>query len=102
VDRLERILQEKRETLVRNRKWRLSKAIEKMKFVRIELLSRMHLIDKGHEKRIPERNQKDYLAKKRGRNELKFPTDNILWSDDLYHLSAQGKSLCSQSKRTSL
>ena len=82
-----------------NRKMILEDAIYKMKFVRVELLSRMRAFQDGlastmdHEDKVSV-----YHAATAKGNQIVFPSDGILWSDELFNMTAEVKNLCIQGK----
>ena len=83
-----------------NRERILEKALYKMKFVRIELLSRMRSLSEGLLKGKGKWNKVDMLktyssaSVKRLRNQLEFLYDGMLWSDEIFHLSAEVRNEC--------
>ncbi len=84
-----------------NREKILESALYKMKFVRIELLSRMHAVAQGLKDQLPTQDMvKRYeSAPARSlRNEIAFPHDGMFWSDELFNLSAEVSNQCMQGK----
>lgn len=76
-----------------NRQKLLETALYKMKFVRLELIARMRQVQMKMQVAGADsiNIQQAATAKK---NQLKFPHDGKLWSDDLFHMSAEVKNMC--------
>lgn len=76
-----------------NRNKLLETALYKMKFVRIELLSRMRQFELSRPIASGEelRNQEAISAK---RNQLRFKNDGVLFGDELFHMSASVTNKC--------
>lgn len=77
----------------KNRKTLLETALYKMKFVRIELLSRMRQFDLNQ----PIANSDEVrvqLAATAKKDQLKFKNDGILFGDELFHMTAKVKNKC--------
>lgn len=76
-----------------NRQKLLETALYKMKFVRLELIARMRQVQMKMQVAGADSItvQQAATAKK---NQLKFPHDGKLWSDDLFHMSAEVKNMC--------
>jgi hypothetical protein len=76
-----------------NRKTLLETALYKMKFVRVELLSRMRQyelnqpIANGDEVKVQ-------MAANAKKDQLKFKNDGVLFGDELFHMSAKIKNKC--------
>lgn len=82
-----------------NRKKILEDAIYKMKFVRVELLSRMRAVKEGLASNIAGGDQVSrYQAATAKSNQIVFPSDGMLWGDELFNMSAQVKNLCIEGK----
>ncbi len=81
------------QTQWKNRNTLLETALYKMKFVRIELLSRMRQFDlkrsvaNGDEVRTQ-------MAANAKRNQLRFKNDGVLFGDELFHMSASITNKC--------
>lgn len=77
----------------KNRNAILESALYKMKFVRVELLSRMRQFElnrpiaNGDEVRVQ-------LAATAKRGQLKFKNDGVLFGDELFHMTASIKNKC--------
>lgn len=83
----------------RSRKEVLEAAIYKMKFVRVELLSRMRAFNEGLAQNLSQQDQvQTYQAARAKGNQIVFPSDGIVWSDELFNMSAEVKNLCLQGK----
>ena len=71
----------------------LETALYKMKFVRVELLSRMRQyelnqpIANGDEVRVQ-------MAANAKKDQLKFKNDGVLFGDELFHMTAKIKNKC--------
>jgi tetratricopeptide (TPR) repeat protein len=84
-----------------NRQKILESSLYKMKFVRIELLSRMRAVAEGLKGRIPGQDVvKNYQAAavKTSKNQLVFPNDGMLWGDELFSMTGDVKNLCIKGK----
>ncbi len=82
-----------------NRKKILEDAIYKMKFVRVELLSRMRAVREGIANSMIGGDQVSlYQAATAKTNQIVFPSDGMLWGDELFNMSAEVKNLCVQGK----
>ncbi len=79
-----------------NRKKILEETLYKMKFVRIELLSRVRSFRQGIAKEaIAGTDQvRFYTSAPARKNQLVFPTDGSLWGDELFHMDARVKNGC--------
>lgn len=81
------------QTQWKNRQTLLETALYKMKFVRIELLSRMRQFEmkmplaSGDEVRVQQ-------AANAKRDQLKFKKEGVLFGDELFHMSASIKNKC--------
>lgn len=83
----------------RNRQQILEAAIYKMKFVRVELLSRMRAFNEGLAQNLSQQDQvHTYQAARAKKNQIVFPSDGVVWSDELFNMSAEVKNLCLQGK----
>lgn len=85
----------------KNRQKILESALYKMKFVRIELLSRMRAVAEGLKDQIPGQDLvKNYQAAtvKTSKNQLVFPNDGMLWGDELFNMTGDVRNLCIQGK----
>lgn len=82
-----------------NRKMILEEAIYKMKFVRVELLSRMRAFKEQIAEALPDGDSVSvYHAATARDNQLVFPSDGVIWGDELFNMSAEVKNLCAQGK----
>ncbi len=84
-----------------NRKKLLESSLYKMKFVRIELLSRMRAVAEGLKDQLPGQDMVQQFAAAPARttkNEMIFPHDGLLWGDELFNLNADVKNHCIQGK----
>lgn len=84
-----------------NREKILESALYKMKFVRIELLSRMHSVAEGLKDQLPTQDmvkRYDAAVAKSSHNEISFPHDGMFWSDELFNLNAEVTNQCMQGK----
>lgn len=91
------ILESKRQW--KNREMVLMSALYKMKFVRIELLSRMRAVAEGLSDQLPTKDMvKRYEAApvRYSSNQISFPSDGMLWSDELFNMKGKVKNLCLQ------
>lgn len=79
-----------------NREKILDQAIYKMRFVKVEFISRMRELARN----IPKHRDKDtvsvYSAAPVRDNQLEFPYDGVLWGDELFNITAQVENLCIQ------
>ncbi|GAB4012965.1 MAG: hypothetical protein Fur0010_09340 [Bdellovibrio sp.] len=76
-----------------NRKTILESALYKMNFVRIELISRMRQM--ALNQKIENTDEVSTFASATAKNnQLQFPNDGIIWSDDLFHMTAEVKNKC--------
>lgn len=83
----------------KNRKVILEEAIYKMKFVRVELLSRMRAFKEQIAEALPDGDSVSvYRAATARDNQLVFPSDGVIWGDELFNMSAEVKNLCVQGK----
>jgi len=85
----------------RNKEKILDSALYKMKFVRIELISRMHAVAEGLKDQLPTEDmvqRYDAATVRKSRNELVFPHDGMFWSDELFNMSAEVTNNCMQGK----
>jgi len=79
-----------------NRKKVLEASIRKMRFVKIEFISLMRKINK----RLAQTHKKSsdsvttYAAAAKKRDQVAFPFDGVLFSDELFNMTAEVKSLC--------
>jgi len=80
-----------------NRKTILETALYKMKFVKIELISRMRQMALKLKFKNQDKVSRYSAALKKG-NEISFPNDGVLWGDDLFQMSAEVKSKCTGGK----
>lgn len=81
------------QTQWKNRNTLLETALYKIKFVRIELLSRMRQFELNRP--IANRDDvKTQLAAGVKRNQLKFKNDGVLFGDELFHMSASITNKC--------
>jgi len=77
----------------------LEGALYKMKFVRIEMLSRMRALAEGLKDQIPNQDTiSRYEAAPAKANQIIFPNDGMLWGDELFNMSAEVKNQCIQGK----
>lgn len=81
-----------------NRKKILEDAIYKMKFVRVELLSRMRAVKEGIAANLSGDSVSVYQAATAKSNQIVFPSDGMLWGDELFNMSAEIKNLCIEGK----
>lgn len=85
----------------KNREKILMSALYKMKFVRIELLSRMRAVAEGLNEQLPTKDMvKRYEAApvRYNGNQISFPSDGMLWADELFNMKGKVKNLCLQGK----
>jgi hypothetical protein len=78
-----------------NRAQILDQAIYKMKFVKIEFISRMRDLSLALKNKY-EDEVSTYAAAPTRNNQLKFPHDRVTWSDELFNMTAQVENLCLQ------
>ncbi len=82
-----------------NRQKILEDAIYKMKFVRVELLSRMRAVKEGIAADLTGGDSVSiYQAATAKSNQIVFPSDGMLWGDELFNMSAEIKNLCIEGK----
>jgi hypothetical protein len=79
-----------------NRKKVLEASIRKMRFVKIEFISLMRKINKQLAKAGTKHSDSvtSYSAATKKRNEVEFPFDGVLFSDEVFSMRAEVKSLC--------
>jgi hypothetical protein len=83
----------------KNRKLVLEGALYKMKFVRIELLSRMRAFSEGLKDALAGVDSvKTYSASSVKKNQMEFPNDGMLWGDELFKMNAVVQNECIQGK----
>ena len=83
----------------KNRYKILDSALYKMKFVRIELLSRMKAVTEGLKNKLPGQDSvKRYQAATLKEGQLAFPYDGKPWGDELFNMSADVLNQCIQGK----
>ena len=81
----------------RNRYKILDSSLYKMKFVRIELISRMKAVADGLKEQLPGQDMvKRYEAANVKGNQIVFPNDGVLWGDELFNMSADVRNQCIQ------
>ncbi len=78
----------------KNRKKILENSLYRMKFVRVELLSKMRLLAEGMHKELNNGNSHVYASNKFTKQQLQFPNDGVLWSDELFNMNAHVRNLC--------
>ena len=78
-----------------NRASILDQAIYKMKFVKIEFISRMRDLSLALKDKY-EDEISTYAAAPTRNNQLKYPHDRVIWSDELFNMTAQVENLCLQ------
>ncbi|MFA6236291.1 MAG: hypothetical protein WC635_03100 [Bacteriovorax sp.] len=81
----------------KNRKTMLESALYKMKFVKIELISRMRAVEMNMKIAGSDEVRQQSAAPVRN-NQISFPRDGALWGDELFHMSAAIKNKCIQGK----
>lgn len=92
------MLSKKNESLELKRKWKnrefvLDQAIYKMRFVKVEFISRMRELARN----IPQNNKDEvstYSAAPLRGNNIEFPYDGVLWGDEVFNITAQVENLC--------
>jgi len=83
----------------KNRKLVLESALYKMRFVRIELLSRMRAFAEGMKDALAGVDSvKTYSASTVKKNQMEFPNDGMLWGDELFKMNAVVQNECIQGK----
>jgi hypothetical protein len=81
-----------------NKKVLLESALYKMKFAKIELISRMRQVENNM--MIADMDEvHDQKAATAKNNQIKFPTDRTIWGDELFHMSASVKNKCMQGNK---
>lgn len=84
-----------------NRAAILDSSLYKLRFVRIELLSRMRALAEGLKDQIPTKDMvKTYASApvRRSQNEMVFPHDGMLWGDEIFNMSAEVRNECIRGK----
>ena len=82
-----------------NRHKIFNSAFYKMKFVRIELLSRMKAVAEGLKPQSADEDEvKMYQAARLKGNQISFPNDRMPWGDELFSMSAEVINQCIQGK----
>ena len=77
----------------------LDAALYKMRFVRIELLSRMKAVSDGLQKQIAGSDSVSrYQSAVLKGNQMSFPNDGMLWGDELFNMSADVINQCIKGK----
>ena len=82
-----------------NRKAMLESALYKMKFVKIELISRMRAVEMNMQIAGSDEVSRQNAAPAR-KNQMSFPRDRALWGDELFHMSATVINKCINGKLT--
>ncbi len=79
-----------------NRKKILESSIRKMRFVKVEFISLMRKMARRLKENNKEMSDKitTFSAATSKKNQVKFPIDGVLFADELFHMSAEVKSLC--------
>ncbi len=78
-----------------NRKVILETALYKMKFVKIELISRMRAVEMNMQiAGRDEVSRQNAATVRKNKNEMSFPRDRALWGDELFHMSASVVNKC--------
>lgn len=79
----------------------LDSAVYKLKFVRIELLSRMRALAEGLKDQIPTKDMVQTYSSapvRRSKNEMTFPHDGMLWGDEIFNMNAEVRNECIKGK----
>jgi outer membrane protein assembly factor BamD (BamD/ComL family) len=76
-----------------NRKTILETALYKMRFAKIELISRMRQMNLNQKVAGSDEVHQQSAATARN-NQLSFPYDGVIWGDELFHMSAAVKNKC--------
>ncbi len=80
-----------------NRRTILESALYKMKFVRIELLSRMRYFKEGLKGGLAGVDTvSTFNASAANKNQMEFPNDGMLWGDELFKMNAKVQNECVQ------
>jgi hypothetical protein len=79
----------------KNRQKILEEALYKMKFVKVELITRMRKVALKM-KQVESDEVSLYRAAPARDNQISFPNDGVLWGDELFQMSAEVKNLCLQ------
>lgn len=90
---IESSLQKEISTQWMNRKAMLESALYKMKFVKIELISRMRQVEMNMKVAGSDEVSHQSAAPAR-KNQMSFPKDGALWGDELFHMSASVINKC--------
>lgn len=77
----------------KNRKTLLETALYKMKFVRVELLSRMRQYELNQPMANSDEVRVQFAANAK-KDQLKFKNDGVLFGDELFHMTAKIKNKC--------
>ena len=78
-----------------NRKSVLDATIYKMKFVKVEFISRMREVALARKEQFTDKVSVYQAARaKKSQNELVFPHDDVPWGDDLFHMTADVVNQC--------
>ena len=82
----------------------LESALYKMKFVRIELLSRMRAVKEKEDQKISANTDSvsNLSAANVRTNQMAFPQDGIIWGDDLFNMTASVEDKCEILKKKRL
>lgn len=88
--------------LEKRRRWEnrmtvLDQAIYKMRFVKIEFISRMRDLSLALQKQYEDQ-VTTYAAAPTRNNQVKYPHDKVVWADELFNMTAQVENLCIQNK----
>lgn len=93
------LLKKEKKNQWRNRYKLLDAALYKMKFVRIELLSRMKAVADGLSNKIAGQDSVSrYQAATLKGGQIAFPYDGMPWGDELFNMSADVLNQCIQGK----
>jgi len=81
----------------KNREYVLDRAILKMRFVKVETLSQVRLANASLEK-LAQKGNGDTVSNKLGAreksDELRFPYDGVIWSDEMFRLRSATEDYC--------
>lgn len=91
-------LQKEYQRYWKNREVILANTIRKMRFVKIEMMTRFAIAKKAMEqdrkKQLAMANNNSELGKKQNYDELRFPHDGVMWPDELFRLKSDIASYC--------
>ena len=95
VTDLKTLIERRRKRSVTNKKKRISRLINELRFIKVETLAKMRRYRDQYKRYTFKDEVKQYQsAPYRDKNHLTFEYDGMLWGDELFQLRAQGENKC--------